>query len=264
MAKERFFSRTGVYLWIAAVVSAILVMPYAFSFAPQATEEALRRTGLPLPAIVALSIAQSALLLGIATFAGLWAARKLGLGAPLLEAWSRGAPLPGGFRRTSMLATGLGLATGLLLVALDVFVFIPRAPEELLRNLPQAPPRWMGLLASFYGAIGEEILLRLFVLSFLALGIRYLYRRIVASPISLLPPPVFWSANLLAAVLFALGHLPATAQIMPLTPLVIARALALNGIAGVIAGWLFWRRGLEAAMLYHFATDLVLHAIFVY
>ena len=65
----------------------------------------------------------------------------------------------------------------------------------------------------------------------------------------------------LAAGLFGLGHLPATAALLPLTPAVIARALILNGIPGVVFGWLFWRRGLEAAMVAHFAADLVLHVI---
>ena len=42
---------------------------------------------------------------------------------------------------------------------------------------------------------------------------------------------------------------------------VIARTLLLNGIGGVAFGWLYWKRGIEAAMLAHFSTDLVLHVI---
>ena len=67
---------------------------------------------------------------------------------------------------------------------------------------------------------------------------------------------------MLAAVVFGLGHLPATAALLPLTPAVIARAVVLNGIPGVVFGWLFWRRGLEAAMVAHFGADLVLHVLF--
>ena len=72
---------------------------------------------------------------------------------------------------------------------------------------------------------------------------------------------VFWIANLLAAVLFGLGHLPATEMIIPLTPLVITRAILLNGIGGIIFGWLYWKRGLEAAMIAHFSADIVLHVL---
>ena len=48
---------------------------------------------------------------------------------------------------------------------------------------------------------------------------------------------------------------------MALTPLVIARTLVLNGLAGVVFGWLYWRRGLLAAMVAHFTFDLVVLAI---
>ena len=70
------------------------------------------------------------------------------------------------------------------------------------------------------------------------------------------------TANILAAVLFGLGHLPATATFLPLTPLVITRAILLNGIGGMIFGWLYWKRGLEAAMVSHFSADIVLHVLF--
>jgi membrane protease YdiL (CAAX protease family) len=30
-------------------------------------------------------------------------------------------------------------------------------------------------------------------------------------------------------------------------------------VAGIVFGWLYWRRGLEMAMLGHFCADLVLH-----
>src|SRR5262249_17333316 len=73
---------------------------------------------------------------------------------------------------------------------------------------------------------------------------------------------VFWIANVLAAVLFGLGHLPVTAQLIPLTPLVVLRAVALNGLVGGICGYLYFTRGLESAMVSHFSADLVLHVLF--
>jgi membrane protease YdiL (CAAX protease family) len=72
---------------------------------------------------------------------------------------------------------------------------------------------------------------------------------------------VFWIANVLAAVLFGLGHLPATSLQVPLTPLVVTRAVVLNGLLGIVFGWLYWKRGLEAAIISHFSADLVLHVL---
>ena len=71
-----------------------------------------------------------------------------------------------------------------------------------------------------------------------------------------------WIATLLAAVLFGIGHLPGTAAIgLSLDSLVITRALVLNGLGGVVFGWLYWTRGLESAILAHFSADVVLHAV---
>jgi membrane protease YdiL (CAAX protease family) len=60
--------------------------------------------------------------------------------------------------------------------------------------------------------------------------------------------------------LFAAGHLPAVAAQLDLTPAIVARTLVLNGVAGLLYGWLFWRRHLEAAMVAHACTHLGLAA----
>jgi membrane protease YdiL (CAAX protease family) len=70
-----------------------------------------------------------------------------------------------------------------------------------------------------------------------------------------------WGANFVVAILFGLGHLPATAYVMTLTPLVVLRAVALNGIAGLTFGYLYWKRGLESAMLAHLTTDVMLMTV---
>ena len=40
--------------------------------------------------------------------------------------------------------------------------------------------------------------------------------------------------------------------------LMIARAIILNGLAGLAFGYLYWTRGLESAMLAHFSEDMIL------
>ncbi|MCA9910883.1 MAG: CPBP family intramembrane metalloprotease, partial [Anaerolineae bacterium] len=34
--------------------------------------------------------------------------------------------------------------------------------------------------------------------------------------------------------------------------------LVLNGVGGVVFGWLYWRYGLEWAMIAHFAADMII------
>jgi membrane protease YdiL (CAAX protease family) len=68
-------------------------------------------------------------------------------------------------------------------------------------------------------------------------------------------------ANIIAAILFGLGHLPSASMVMHITPAVVAIALLLNGIPALTFGYLYWRRGLESAMIAHFCADFVLYAI---
>jgi hypothetical protein len=41
----------------------------------------------------------------------------------------------------------------------------------------------------------------------------------------------------------------------------VIRTLVLNGFAGLVFGWLYWRRGLLAAMIAHTSADVVLHVL---
>jgi membrane protease YdiL (CAAX protease family) len=66
-----------------------------------------------------------------------------------------------------------------------------------------------------------------------------------------------WVSVILASIVFGLGHLPGIAGIMALTPIVILWAVLLNGIGGLVFGWLFYRKGLEFAMI----SYLYLHVL---
>jgi membrane protease YdiL (CAAX protease family) len=248
-------------LWIAAVLATILVLPYAIEMQSSAVD--LTKLGLPLPVVLVLQIVQNAILFAIAIFAGLFFASRAELGTPILDAATRGEPVADKVRSILPLSIALGVVTTLLVLGLEFFYFQPAMMKELgdtaaALNLQTAQPAaWKGFLASFYGGIAEEILLRLFVMSlFVWLG-KFISKTTEGKPTI----AVFWIANILAAVLFGLGHLPATALLIPITPLIIARAILLNGLIGVVCGWLYWKRGLEAAMISHFSADLVLHVL---
>jgi membrane protease YdiL (CAAX protease family) len=187
------------------------------------------------------------------------------LGAPILEGLFAGEKVSERVKQLIVPSIVLGVIASLLIIALDVFVFAPALKAELgiaasaLGAQGNAKPAaWQGFFASFYGGIDEEVLLRLFLLSLLA----WLGKFVSHTPEGKPTMFVFWIANILAAILFGLGHLPATAMLMPLTPLVITRAIVLNGLAGLAFGYLYWKHGIESAMLSHFSADLVLHVLF--
>ena len=185
-------------------------------------------------------------------------------------------------RRADIVFTrDLGVASALLVIALDVLVFQPALKVHLGSVASQilgskgSPAPWKGFLASFYGGFNEEILLRLGVMSLLAWLGRFIF---LSSKASRNTPvreadgrtaaegrpmlAVLWVANVLAAVLFGLGHLPATSLLVPLTLLVVLRAIVLNGLIGVTCGYLYFKHGLESAILSHFSADIVLHVLF--
>ncbi|HLJ80069.1 MAG TPA: CPBP family glutamic-type intramembrane protease [Ktedonobacterales bacterium] len=251
-----FFWPEFAILFGAALIGIACVTPYTLELTADAVNKARERMHQPMWVLVLLQSAQSAVLLGVATGLGLLIAHHIGLGAPLLEGLLAGKDVTA--QALAMIAPSLivGVVSASVLLILEITVFWPRLPQSMRDHFP-IPALWKRLLASFYGGIDEEILLRLFLLSLLAWLIGFAWHLPDGSPTL----GAFWLANIIAAVIFGLGHLPATAALVKLTPLLIGRAILLNGIVGVATGWLFWQYGLEAAMLAHFSADIVLHGI---
>jgi len=253
--------RVFLILWIASILSLIALLPYILEL--QSSTLLTLDLPIPLPALIALQIVQSAILFAIMIFAGMFFASRVGLGTPILDSLTRGEPVADKVRAILPLCIILGVSAALIILGLEIFFFKPAMLKELgdstaaLNLQTSQPAAWKGFLASFYGGIAEEIQLRLLVMSLFAWLGRFISRTAEGKPTN----AVFWIANILAAVLFGLGHLPAMSLLVPLTPLVIARTVILNGLIGIVFGWLYWKRGLEAAMISHFSADIVLHVL---
>ncbi len=234
---------------VLAAVSAAAVMPYLAQLMPG------RFAQLPLPfgVLVAIQSMQALVLLGVLAWLGLRMGHRVGLGSPVLHAWLIRRARPDWSQLRPGRSALLGGAAGLGVVALSTLVD-PLLPPML--NPPAETSAHVsalnGLLASFYGGIAEELQLRLFLMTLLVWIVARLRRN---------PPSArtYWAAAVVAALLFGAGHLPAAAHVWGLDASVVARTLLLNGIAGLVFGWLYWKRGLEMAMLGHFCADLVLH-----
>ena len=113
-----------------------------------------------------------------------------------------------------------------------------------------------------YGGIVEELLLRLFMMSLLVIIIWKLFYRKMA--MEKIPAGIYIIANVLAAILFAAGHLPATAGAFgELTTLLIFRCFLLNGAFGIIFGYLYKKYGIQYAMASHAGFHIVSKAIWL-
>lgn len=239
--------RAGFYLIGAALagVVSLLLVPF---------EDLAPATGLPPPALRALSLIQPAVLAVIFVLLGNFLAPRVGLDAPVVRAWAAresGAPV---LRRQAGPAAAVAVVVAIILIAYSSAV-VPRivelpGSEAFARFVAIGPPLPTKLL---YGGITEELLTRWGLMSLFA----WIGWRLAAKPAEA-RAWVFWSAIVLSAVLFAAGHLPLLFALVDQPPgWVIAAVMLGNTVPGLLFGWLFWKRGIEAAIMAHAAAHLV-------
>lgn len=235
-------------LWGLGVASTVLALPYIFALQRSLIEQA----GQPLWLVGVASVVQASILLAVAVFFGLKLAKTLNFNPFVLLDSS--APLGENIKRIAKLGIPVGAIVALVIKFGDFF-FLKSIPE--LKIAAEVIPFWKALLVAPYGGVVEELLMRLFLVTLLAwvLGKIFKAQEVVKNNW------IMWAAIVLVSVIFGLGHLPATATIVALTPIVVIRAIVLNGIGGLFFGWLYWKKGLEYAIVAHFTTDVVLHAV---
>ena len=253
---ERSSLRVTIIIWLLSMLAFAAGLPAALTMVPALSAQ---------PAYLAGQIIIQALINAAVVLVGLWLARRAGLKLPLIESWARGEPIRQPLRALLPAPISIGIGAAVIVLALDRLLFTPLLLDELRAlgtNIPTSvvPPAWQGLLAALYGGIEEEVQTRLFLMSLLVWVGNFLGTRRMANPRPL--AAAVWSANIAVALLFGLSHLPTTVGAgISLSPLVVTRALVLNGLGSLAFGWLYWRRGLESAMLAHFSGDVLLHVI---
>jgi membrane protease YdiL (CAAX protease family) len=233
-------------LLVLCVITSLLVIPYSLALTSSEVEIT--------PIILILTASQNLIMFAVAIFLGLLLSKQIGMGLPILQGALDGKNQTKELKSILMPSVCLGALAGILIVLLSL-PFNKIVPEFQSSEL--YIPAWKALLASFYGGIAEEVLLRLFLVSLFV----WLTFKIKKTKDGLPTDFGIWLSIILSAIVFGLGHLPATAQIVPLTGIVVVRAIVLNGVGGIIFGWLYWKKGLESAIIAHFSADIVLHII---
>jgi membrane protease YdiL (CAAX protease family) len=140
-----------------------------------------------------------------------------------------------------------GMAGAAIIVAFHRF-----APEALTAAQPATPlPLVVRVL---YGGITEEVLVRWGLLTIIA----WAGWRIAGRPSEHPSVPIMWAAIAISALLFGLSHLPAAlAVVRDLSASVAVYVTLGNAGFGMVAGYLFWRHGLEAAIMAHGLAHLL-------
>ena len=236
---KAFFILTAV-----CAVTSVMVIPYQVALVPELADMGA--------SLYAMAFVQGLVIFSVATFLGLLLAPKAGFRLLGPEGESTRETLQA-ILKPSIL---LGALAGVLIVLLEFLVFQALLSVDLSLGDTHVPV-WAAFLASFYGGIAEEVLMRLFVMTLFV----WLLSKLKKTQDGLPTAWSVWLAIILASVLFGVGHLPLTSALTEITAAVVARAIVLNGIGGVIFGWLYWKRGLVSAMIAHFTADIVLHIL---
>ena len=217
------------------------------TYPPEITQELLAQGMTPvlLALVTAVQSALYGLVLGTV---GIWLAKKTGL-------WKDERSIGGKPLLYTVIISVIG---GLALILPDVCFFGKHVPA--IAESYAAKPTIPYLVATItYGAVIEEIMLRLFLMTLLVFLLWKLFQ-----PKRELPSTAMMvCANIVAALLFAAGHLPTTAVMMGLTPMIVLRCFLLNGTFGLAFGWLYRKYGLRYAMLAHGGCHIVSKLIWI-
>lgn len=219
-------------LWISCIIGAWSVLPYTYALGIVVPDLSLEKLFL-------LTTLQAVFLYGLLLWICYLLLPKTDLNPLCISHLGSRVIFPG---------ITFGLLVGLTIFILDKVIFNNSSLSEL------HPPAWMGAIASLYGGINEEVLLRLFLFTLV-----YFLLSMIGKNRSIL----LWTTNIFVAAIFGLTHLPLAFKMSSPSVTEIFRILLLNGIAGMTFGWLYWSRSFYTAALAHFVADILIHVLLI-
>ena len=145
---------------------------------------------------------------------------------------------------------------GAIFILSDYYVF--NNFSSVIKDSYALKPTIEYIIASvIYGGVVEEVMLRLFMMSLIAIIIQKVSKQ------DRINDRILMMSNVMAALLFAMGHLPATALMIGLTPIIIFRCFLLNGGMGIMFGHVYRKYGIHCAMLAHAGVHIVSKLIWI-
>lgn len=246
-----FLKRNGKYilfLTVFGLIGGYFTGLYSVEIlSPEMLEQVVQQVG-SVEMVILITTAQSLMYGLVCGLLGKVLAKKVGLWR---EKWTLE-------RKPLISAAIVGIMTGCALILFDLFWFGNEAAA--IRQSYEVKPTLNYMIASLtYGGVIEEVMLRLFLMSLIAYGLQKLFARNKET----VSPAILITANVIAALLFAAGHLPATMMSIGLNPIIIFRCFLLNGGAGLLFGRLYRKYGIHYAMLGHALAHVVSKVIWI-
>lgn len=215
---------------------------------------ALEDTPPPLPIwlLQLLSMIQPTVLLSLMLWLGAAMSKRVGLGTPLLTAFEQGESLSPVLQKQALPALLGGIGGGMAILSIYI-LFAGSLPTEFLTNAEKLTMPWYTRL--LYGGITEEVLIRWGLMSFFVWGSYALFQG-KSGPVA---PHHYIIAIVLSSLLFGLGHLPVAFTLTSdVTVSLLLYIVLANASFGLIAGTLYWKYGLEAAIGAHMIAHVTM------
>lgn len=240
---------------VLTLISVIGITLTLFSQLTAITPEMLNKMSKEM--LIAISFVQTLLMVVVMSFLGLKLARATNLTKGILG-WIYFEKENNGNKyklnkSNFYLAIIISFICSSLTVLADKFIWGPLVPE-IGNVVHKFDPIYL-LSGIFYGGVVEEIILRLFNLSLIAFILYKAFAR--KKDKENIPSSIYWVAILISTILFALGHLPATLAYFGIASVpIILRMIIFNAIPGLAFGYLYWKKGLEYAIICHMFTHV--------
>lgn len=244
-------------LWLVGMAGVLSVILIDLS-AILANLPAAAGSEMPFPPLVIklLSVAQTGVLLSIAIVAGVQLAPLVGLSAPAAEAVAEGHSFLPALKPQVVPGVIAGFIAGVAILS-TWLLFRPILPPVFVSRAESLNSALPAVTRLLYGGITEELLLRWGFMTLLVWAAWRLFQRGRGKPRAI----YFVIAIVISSVVFGILHLPLVkALAVDFTLPIVTYIVFANSLFGVIAGFLYWRKGLEAAIIAHMTTHVVLIA----
>jgi len=234
-------------LGFLGVLSILPIIPQLLTLQPE-------KPPMPVAAIQAIAVVQSSVLLFLMVLLGAVFARKVGLTSPVIFAIARSTNVYKELKPQIVPAMFGGVAGGLLLIIFYNAVSGYLPPEFIVAGETLTPPWYTKIL---YGGITEEILIRWGLMSFFVWAIY----RITQRNDTHIKTHNYVLAIIISSLIFGAGHLPIAFALSPqVTGYLLLYIIVGNAAFGFIAGYLYWKRGLECAIGAHMVAHITMIA----
>jgi len=250
--KTRFF----LILWLAGMTGVLSIILIDLS-ALMASLPATAGSEIPFPPLVVklIGIIQPSVLLAMAVFVGVRLAPAVGLSAPVAEALAGGRSLAPVIKPQIIPGLLCGLFAAMALLS-SWILLRPSLPLLFVTRAEKFNATMPVLTRLLYGGITEELLLRWGLLTLIVWASWRWFQRGRGAPRA----KYVVMAIVLSSLVFGLGHLPIVRALgVDFTLPIVAFIVFGNSLFGLIAGVLYWLKGIEAAIIAH----MTVHVVFV-